>query len=62
MAARGIEIALIDARGNVFDVRPETEEAAVGPVVWRVNILNLLTKYKISSILLGCSLIILIEN
>lgn len=26
MAARGIEIALIDARGNVFDVRPETEE------------------------------------
>jgi hypothetical protein len=48
MAARGIEIALIDARGNVFDVRPETEEAAVGPVVWRVNILNLLTKYKIS--------------
>jgi hypothetical protein len=22
----GIEIALVDARGNVFDVRPETEE------------------------------------
>jgi hypothetical protein len=37
MAARarsaGIEIALVDARGNVFDVSPETEEGSPGVMI-----------------------------